>query len=599
MRALLAIGLLVFACFVGCADDPIPIVTEPTAPEPPTRQAEPPAQAQPAQPAPAETVRNPNLLMRLEADLDVFQFVGGDWLPSHTFGPRMLLLADGWTRDERGVVWLHLDLNGDLDGWARQAHSPLSEVEALSLPELPEPTLPTTRFSAPNGDEFSVALLGKTADGAGLVVQFAGSEAALRVDRWLIDDYYRFDWLPTYSGTVAGRWEPWRGDQTANLTVQVYSHGENVAAWPGGPRLVWRLRADRYPVLGRSLDGAWLALRVGALDPPVLWLEIGDRDLDFDPADLPLFLSLGLELVTLDAEGRAVASMFAPEQPSYWEWRDERELLLSKWDAGTWLWDVERNESRKVSERRLSNVSPDGAFAVDIFADDPSAEEWWREPRNVALVSLENGSEMIFQAVHKPWGSHGVGFQQYWSADSQWLLSTVFQYGDDDPMPSYFALSTSGELVEIAPPEGESASHWSRLQAIEQAGGTLRFFNGDGDEIDRPWADAAYPPAWEAAEPPPELPDGWFGTNWSPDGRWILVARSRMANEFDESGLATLPRTGSWEWGIYEFGVFDRDGNLLQVFRGFGLECGLLTSMATWSPDGTSVLFGPRYLGCA
>ncbi|MDE2966992.1 MAG: hypothetical protein OXS30_05850 [Chloroflexota bacterium] len=603
MRVLLAIGLLVLVvCSVACADDAIPTFAEPTAPteSQSTQRSEPPsAQAQPEQPAAAESVRNANLLMRLEADLNVYQFIGGDWLPSHTYGSRTLLLADGWTRDERGVLWLHLDLNGDLDGWARQRQSPLSEAEALSLPEMSEPSLPTTRFTAPNGKAFSVALLGKTADSTGIVVRFAGSEAALRVDRWLIDDSYRFDWLPTYTGSVAGRWEPWRGDQTGDLTVQVYSYGANVAAWPSGPPLAWRLQSDRYPVLGRSLDDDWLALRVDVLDPPVVWLKIGPRELDFDPTELPIFLSLGLELIELDADGRAVASMFAPRQPSYWEWRSDRELLLGERDAGTWLWNVERNESHKVSERLLANVSPNGAFAVDVFHPDPSVEEWWHEPSDTALVSLEDGSEVVFEAVHKPWGTDAPGFQQFWSADSQWLLSTVFRYGDEDEATRLFALSRLGERVEVVPPEDEWASHWNDLRSIKESGGAVRYLNADGEEIARPWTDAAYPPGWEAAEPPPELPDGWWGRDWSLGGRWILAVRSRLANEFDESGLAALPWTGRRAWGIYEVGVFDRDGTLLQVFRGFGLECGLRTSTAQWSPDGTRILFGPRALGCA
>ncbi|MDE2746472.1 MAG: hypothetical protein OXI41_10895 [Chloroflexota bacterium] len=537
--------------------------------------------------------------MRLEADLDVYQFIGGEWLPSHTYGPRTLLLADGWTRDDQGDLWLHLDLNGNLDGWARQAQSPLSEAEALSLPEMSEPSLPTTRLTAPSGEAFSVALLGRTVDGTGMVVRFSGSEAAMRVDRWLIEDSYRFDWLTTYTGSVAGRWEPWRGDQTGDLTEQVYGYGANVAAWPGGPPLAWRLRTDRYPVLGRSFDGEWLALRVDVLDPPVVWLEFGDRELNFDPSALPIFPSLGIELVTLDADGRAVASMFAPEQPSYWEWRNERELVLSDQDAGTWLWNVERDETHKVSERRLANVSPNGAFAVDVFHPDPSVEEWWREPSSTALVSLKDGSEVAFEAVYKPWGTDAPGFQQYWSADSHWLLSTVFRYGDEDEATRLFALSTLGERVEVVPPEGQWASHWNDLRSIEEAGGAVRYLNADGEEIARPWSDAAYPPGWDSAEPPPELPDGWQGRDWSPNGRWMLAVRLRPANEFNESGWAALPWKGRRAWGIYEVGVFDRDGILLQVFRGFGLECGLFTSTAKWSPDSTRILFGPRTLGCA
>ncbi|MCY3569254.1 MAG: hypothetical protein OXH38_11535 [Chloroflexi bacterium] len=605
MRVLLATALLVMSCLVACSDDAIPTAAPPSIgqAEPPVEKREAPeAEAEPeqsSQPAP-QPASSPVLIFRLTDDLHIYPWPGERWQPFVRHRPNTLLLADGRTRSEDGDLWLRLDMNGNVVGWVRQDETPLDAEEIRSLPWVPAGELPTAQIAAPGGDSVTVTVLGKAADGAGLVVQFAGSEAALWIDRWLIDDNYRFDWLPIYTGTVAGRWEPWRGDQTGDLSVQVYSYGADVAPWPGGPPLAWRLRSDRYPVLGRSFDGQWLALRVETLDPPVAWFRFGARELDFDPADLPIFLSLGIELVTLDADGRAVASMFFPEQLSHWEWRGERELLLSERDSGTWLWNVERNESRKVSERRLANVSPDGAFAVDVFHPDPSVDEWWRDPRHTAVVSLNDGSEVIFEAVHKPWGSHGVGFQQFWSADSQWLLSTVSRHGDEMEPTRHFGLSISGELVEIVAPEGESASHWSRLQTIEQAGGTVRYFNVNGDEIDRPWTDAAYPPAWEEAEPPPDLPDGWWRQSWSPDGRWILVARSRLANEFDESGLAALPWTGRRAWGVYEIGLFDREGNLLQVFRGFGgLDCGLLTSTATWSPDGSRILFGPRSSSCA
>lgn len=99
MRVLLAVSLFpMLASSVGCADNAIPAVSEASEPAEPmsTRQEEqPPAQAQPDQLAATMRVRNPNLLMRLAADLDVFQFIGRDRLLSHTCDPRIRLLADG------------------------------------------------------------------------------------------------------------------------------------------------------------------------------------------------------------------------------------------------------------------------------------------------------------------------------------------------------------------------------------------------------------------------------------------------------------------------------------------------------------------------
>ena len=608
--AVTALLLLALAALTACADDGPPTIVEsrPFSSSEELQQAsvEPIDQStlvsqegQEQQPEAAlQSVAS--LIMRLTEELDVYQWIGDDWLPFRSFGPRTLLLADGWVEQDNGAVWLHLDLNGDLDGWVRLNESPVSLEEARSLPRLAQPALPTTQLATPDGGQLAVSLLGMSEDKASIAVRFVGSDAVMWVDRWEVQGGQSLGWLPVYTGTVSGRWEPWQLVEGGRLEFQVYNWNSNLAAWPGGPTSQWRLQTGSYPVLGRSLDRNWIALRVDTLEPPVVWRSVVGLELDFDPSDLPVFLSAGLEVVMIDSDGSAVSSSFAPELPSYWEWRTANELLLSEWEVGSWLWDMGSGETRRLSDRDLANVSPNGAFAVDVFHADEDAPIDWNEPSNVALVSLDDGSEVVFEATHKPWGTDAPGFQQFWSADSRWLLSTVARYGDEEETTRHFALSVDGELVEIVPPEGESASHWSRLQAIELAAGTLRYFNAEGEEMKRPWSDEVFGSDPAESREFPELADGWWPRNWSPDGEWLIAIRARLTNEFDEYGVAALPWGNRKGWGIYEIGVFDVEGALRQVFRGFGgLDCGQWTSMATWSPDGSRIVFGPRLTSCA
>ena len=607
LLAFIAAAFLLVVTSGACANDGPPIFVEPKS----SASSDEPQQAPLGRPTAVEQARGErqpeaarqsvdNVIMRLTEELEVYQWIGDDWLPVRSFGPRTLLLADGWVEQENGVIWLHLDLNGDLGGWARLNESPVSPEEAQSLPRLAQPVLPTTQLATPDGGQLAVSLLGMSEDKASIAVRFVGSDAVVWVDRWEVEGGQSLGWLPVYTGTVSGRWEPWHLVEGGRVVVQVYNWNSDLAAWPGGPISEWRLQTGSYPVLGRSLDGKWLALRVDTLDPPVVWRSAVGLELDFDPSELPIFLSAGLDVVTIDSDGRAVSSSFAPELPSYWEWRTAKELLLSEWDVGSWLWDTESGETRRFSDRNLANVSPNGAFAVDVFQADEDAPIDWNEPRHVALVSLDNGREVVFEEAHKPWGTDAPGFQQFWSADSRWLLSTVARYGDEEETTRHFALSVNGELVEIAPPEGEWVSSWGALQRVEQAGGTLRYFNAAGQEIERPWSDEVFGADAAASRDYPELSDGWWPRNWSPDGEWLMATRAQFTNEFDENGVAALPWVVRRGWGIYEIGVFDREGALRQVFRGFGgLDCGQWTSMPTWSPDGSRIVFGPRRTSCA
>lgn len=548
-----------------------------------------------------------NMIIRLTAELRVYPWTGEDWRPIQTFGPRTLLLVDGWTLAADGEIWLHLDLNGNLEGWARLEASPLSMDEAHSLPRLPEPEFPTAQLAGAVGELLTVSLLGMSADTARIAVRVGADDLVLWVDRWELERDGRLEGLRVYTGSTAGHWQLWRADEGERLEVELPSWSSEFVAWPNGPGVNWGLRAGKYPLLGRSLDGQWLAVRVDALEPPVIWVRSERLDESIDLNSLPVFLSAGLELVTLDEDGRSVSSTFAPEPMSYREWRDERELLLHERDGGSWLWDPETAALRQISDLRLSNISPDGRFAVANHHGDQSAEPDWHDPLDVALVSLQDGSAVTFPGVHKRWGTHHPGFQQFWSADSRWLLSTIHRWPEEPGRTRHFALSVDGVLVEIVPPEGEWIVDWLALRELEQAGREVVHLDAAGVQIARPWSDdlLEYGPVEPLEQALPALPEGWSRQwtreglqAWSPDGRWLIATRLRWTEPIDEQGLAALPADGQ-RWGIREIGIFDREGRLVQIFRGYGLDCGTRRSVASWSPDGGRILFESRWVSCA
>lgn len=412
--------------------------------------------------------------------------------------------------------------------------------------------------------------------------------------------------LPVYTGPVAGKLAAWNPSMPGGIHGAVNGWGVSFSAWPNGPQHRLALANGRYPVLGRSLDSEWIALRVDSLHPSDVGLPLSEVNLEIEVADLPIYLSRGAEVVTLDADGRAVASIFFSEWSDLEMFLNDREVLLRVTERGTLVWDVMENETRWLTDRRLFNLSPDGQYAVGLFWDDESLPEYWQQPARVALVSIEDGSEVTFTDVTLPWPlppmEREVG--PFWSADSRWLMSNARQVDGPD---RYVALSVNGEQVEIVP--SGYLRNWRSLRETESADEALVYLSANGEEIARPWSDEVFEVAAPQWRPFPEVPERWEARTWSPDGRLFLAERFRYSEEFDENGFAsTLPGLlnrqwwyGKWElkeWRTIDVGVFDEQGRLRQVFRGYGGHCDEVHSKASWSPDSKRLLFRPFFERC-
>lgn len=608
MRVLLVLGLLTAACLAACADDAIPSAA-PSArlqqQDEQEAQQEQIADSQ-AQPKPTlgsdqqeadedadieqpQVERNRSLILRLTDETDVYPYPADDLHRPDSIGGGALLLADGWLALEDGRVWLRLDMNGDRVGWIRLVDSPLTLTEAQSLPQLDAPPLPTLWVRSTHPEPTEVRVLGGSEDGRFLAVRLVGRETVVWLARSELGSNADFDGLPTYAGPVAGAWTP-RAFAPPAVAALVSGWRAQLSAWPNGPRIPFRLLSGEYPTLGRSLDSQWIAVRLEGLDPPIGWVPGEAVDLNVDVEELPMFLSAGLEIIELDGEGRARSSMLTAP-PDLWEWRTDDELLIRTRSDEQWLsetWNPWSGTRQLVAGISVGDVSPDGRYAAH--------SEWVSslEDRggDVVLIPLDGGDWVRFDNVFKAIPRDGGWPDTYWSPDSQWRLTVLYSYDSETPTRS-FALGIDGRRIEIIGP------NWTETwQDIVARDSELTFLDEEGRQIEAPWsADRlrALAPHWK---PLPSLGDGWWDAKWSPDGRLVLATRIHESGEFSEDGLATLPGNLWPGWGYVEIGVFNPDGQLKQVFRGYGWQCGSTRPRASWSPNGERIAIGPGWVGC-
>ena len=593
---------MLIALGVACSDDSIPRATELSAPieepvpvsqsEPAKTQASVRAADQPtaqAEPTAEDEVRNRVLIMRMAEEVQVFPYPADGLHQPHRFGAAALLLADGWLDAEDGRVWLRLDMNGERVGWIRLADSPLTLEEARALPRLEAPQYPTAWVPSTELEPTEVNVLGWSEDGHYLAVCFVGSETVVWLARAAVSPGFVPESRPIYTGPVAGVWAP-RTNAPAALAAQVNGWRAQVSAWPNGPRIPFRLFGGDFPLLGRSLNGQWIAVRLDGLDPPIGWVSADAVSLTMDVEQLPIFLSAGLEFIELDENGRAISSMLA-EPPDSWEWRTEGDLLINTHIDGqstAEVWNPWTGDLRPVASLRVGDVSPDGRYAAHI--------EWALSSESaggdVALVPLDGGDWVRFEDVSRPIPRDGGWPDTYWSPDSQWRLTVLFSYDAETPTRT-FALGIDGRRVEVVGPR------WvERWQDIVELGNDVIYLDEDGQEIEVPWSQDRLKGIALHWKPLPHLDNSWRGAKWSPDGRLVLATRIVESSEFTEQGLATLPGNLWPGWGYVEIGVFNADGQLMQVFRGHGWQCGSTRPRASWSPGGDWIAIGPGWVGC-
>ena len=175
-----------------------------------------------------------------------------------------------------------------------------------------------------------------------------------------------------------------------------------IRAWPGhenGFRIVqrWGQPPTEYPVVGRSLNGRYVAIRLGTANPPVVWVERGSVGLDADLTDAPVLVASGTEAIGANGEFTAVQRM------SRWQWRDDNTIVGTN-QSGVWHWDPAANILRKMTADSFKPVfSPDGAYAaVGIGRQREDGMIDWQGERTVRIWSLDHdGPPQVFEHVNR------------------------------------------------------------------------------------------------------------------------------------------------------------------------------------------------------
>ncbi len=413
-----------------------------------------------------------------------------------------------------------------------------------------------------------------------------------------------------------------------------------IRAWPGhenGFRIVrrWGEAPTKYPVVGRSLNGGYIAVRLGQVNPPVVWVERGSVGIGSDAPEAPVLVASGTEAIGPDGEFAAIQRM------SRWQWRADSTIVGAN-NNGVWHWDPDSGVLRRITEASFKPVfSSDGSYVAigqPQYAEDGMIA--WERPRVVQVWPVdEEGEPLTFEGVNRFYFTHHPTDPSLrWSPDSRYLLSYLDVRGDE-PSGRWFVLDIQGGQSEL-PPIGRAWPVWladstlaflasddmllrisptgELLQELELDLGAVQYIRWSPTETtalaggDEGWfridLDAA-----RIAALPMSLDEGDWRAQWSSDGGFALFASaagalvlySTEANSAERIGAVKLPAGRSpslralWDSGSERFAVVGADGALYIVERESSEATvvrsgsdGLFGGMVplAWSPDGEQLL---------
>ena len=466
----LTLPVAVLLALAACADDvpshvaphvapsptPAPVVEQSA---PALVEAEPSESTQAQEQEEPEPERNRVLIIRLTEQLNIYHWPLEGLRPLLDFGPSAVLLADGWTELDRGEIWLRLDLNNYAAGWVRLADTPLTEPEARTLPLLEPPTLPVGEFELPDGERLTVTVMGRSLDNMRYAVRLPNSEHTLWVPRWALraDDQSRD--LPVFAGPTFGDWRP--TSSRSMVLAGTTSHRPAMFSRPGGEYSGYDIRSDwhqvdviapQYPVMGRSLDGQWIALRLDELEPPVGWVQLEQLNLNVEPESLPYVLSGDTEVIQLDADGSVVGEVHRALRMYHWQWREDGVIVGS--NDGLWRWNPAHDEQpTQFAPPQWVVYSPDGRYAASGTSPDYEAEDY---SRDITITEVDSGESIAFLDAGAAYFTHHVSDPSlHWSADSR-HLATRFSPPGEDLWRGFYVLGVDGSRIEF---DGERDGH--------------------------------------------------------------------------------------------------------------------------------------------
>lgn len=486
--SLVLLGSFALAAVVACSNDAVPSVqvplqTEPSRSESQSTLSEEPAgqrsnapqsapasPAEPAEPAdesaavgPSDDVpeaeSNPYLLLRLTEKLSIYHRPRDDILPFVDFRERTLLLGDGWTQLDSGELWLHLDLNGDLDGWVRLADTPLTLDDAMTLPMRDPNLLPMGDLIVPGAEPIRVRLLGMSEDGRQIAILLPNNEYALWADANDLDINRGSGSLSVYTGTVWGVWYP-PSDQT-RVTAEISTGSPAIFLRPGKRESGYHTYGDyqdphTYGVLGRSLDGEWLAIVLNDLQPPVGWVRLSEVELNVDPESLPYMLSGDTEVIATPTRGARSREVRRTDKLWRWQWRDDGSIVGQLDDLVRWN-PLEDAEPIAFAPSQWVVFSPDGRYAASGTRPDYESGDL---SRDITITPVDGGEPITFPDAGAYYFTHHPADPSLsWSPDSRRLLS-LYLPGEGHGEYGFFLLGVDGSRSELVPLSFHQSSSW-------------------------------------------------------------------------------------------------------------------------------------------
>ncbi len=208
------------------------------------------------------------------------------------------------------------------------------------------------------------------------------------------------------------------------------------AARPDGEpddSLVLKASDGPFPILGRSADSAWIALRfrlnVNRWQPYVpVWVPAVQLRTNRALAELPVFVNGGAHAISLDEAGVPDGGLAVTDQLYHWHWLEDGSLVGSN-AKGAWRWWPGTGELRLLADSPFGLVSPDGNYVANVHC--PTSDQSIYRCANTVTISPVDGSispldgdgSIRFLNV-SPFGGASWRLSDYiqWFPDSRHLL---------------------------------------------------------------------------------------------------------------------------------------------------------------------------------
>ena len=619
---LLATLVLCLTAIIACDDDPVPAYVEPDAvalDTPPLAnqvEAEPEPVAEPAVQRDQEEPERETLGLIpfwTVGDLAVYQWPGGLWQPEHSYGKQALLFAEGWAQLETGEIWIRLRIQGGghLGEWIRhdEALLPFSEVRTLEEVEAPEPLI--AEVELPGGDSLVVNVLGLSEDRKWIAVRLPSDGLAAVFVGPDLFDLPALGRLPVYIGPSIGVWNPMGAEDellasdVQRATARITWYGTAALATPIELPGAILIRGDyerHYPILGRTYDSTWIALRSTEFTYGYFWTDRSRLQLSVEVEDVPVIVSARTDVFTIGDDGTLQEPYHSAPYFRRWRWRDD-DTIVGVNTAGIWRWSLATGQLTKLEESQWVRFSPDGRYAAFGIAEGNA----WRTgdaPRDVVILPTDGTEAMTFRVVNQRRYTHHDGDPSLiWSPDSRYLLSRYwtemggsYVLGVDGSQSELLAGNSSWQrdsTLSVQADEDETMIYDPVSQKRRPAGSELSELRSSSEDVDAGL---------------PELPAGAdldrfrSAVDVSPDGRWIVVRTLTYPMEFDATGFSVFPNVGlSWNgswWVRVGFLLIDREsGAVLHTLLAPGNICHH-GARAEFSPNGRSIAFSGLVIDC-